>query len=309
MDNLLQEARNQDIKSILSYYGKEFYRNNCRCILHEDSKRSAYITRGNRLKCASASCILSDKNSSYSTIDVVMYFEPGKSERECAKRVLEISNTPINYTSAFISDSNKPGKKGLSYQDRYNLASKKNIDKVIRYLNSRGISKKVLPILDRNNIGYGADKFDQVHFFFTRQKFCIYRSKRYNENHNSLDEGAEVSPICIKANKSNTWYIVEGIYDGLSLLQFNYNVIVLNSVANTKKLIQKVEENKLYNLEYIIATDNDDGGHSAKIELEKYFKNNNICYDLFKELYNSNCKDINDLLKKGELNEIKTATI
>ena len=109
MDNLLQEARNQDIKSILSYYGKEFYKNNCRCILHEDSNRSAYITRGNRLKCASASCILSSKNS-YSTIDIVKHFEPGKSERECAKRVLEISNTPINYTSAFIDD-NKPGKK------------------------------------------------------------------------------------------------------------------------------------------------------------------------------------------------------
>ena len=86
-------------------------------------------------------------------------------------------------------------------------------------------------------------------------------------------------------------------------MQFNYNVIVLNSVANTKKLIQKVEENKLYNLEYIIATDNDDGGHSAKIELEEYFKNNNISYNLFNILYNSNCKDINDLLKKGGFNE------
>ena len=304
MDNLLQEARNQDIKSILSYYGKEFYRNNCRCILHEDSNRSAYITRGNRLKCASASCILSSKNTSYSTIDIVKHFEPGKSERECAKRVLEICNTPINYSSAFINDSNKPSKKGLSYQDRYNLASKKNVDKVIRYLNSRGISKKVLPILDRNNISYGADKFEQVHFFFTRQKYCIYRSKTQNKNFNC----GEVSPICIKANKSNTWYIVEGIYDSLSLLQFNYNVIVLNSVAQTKNLIQKIEENKLYNLEYIIATDNDDPGHSARIELEKYFKNNNICYDLFKEFYNSNYKDINDLIK-GEYNGNKTTII
>ena len=153
MDNLLQEARNQDIKSILSYYGKEFYRNNCRCILHEDSKRSAYITRGNRLKCASASCILSDKNSSYSTIDVVMYFEPGKSERECAKRVLEISNTPINYTSAFISDSNKPGKKGLSYQDRYNLASKKTVLKLnAKYLQTVMIPKELRKDFDEDEI-------------------------------------------------------------------------------------------------------------------------------------------------------------
>ena len=30
-DDLVANARNQDIKSILSYYGKEFYKNNAVC--------------------------------------------------------------------------------------------------------------------------------------------------------------------------------------------------------------------------------------------------------------------------------------
>lgn len=296
-DNLVNDARNVDIKSILSYYKKEFYKNNCKCIFHEDKNRSAYITRGNRLKCASANCILSDKNTSYSTIDIVKHFENIDNVRDAAERVLEISNTPINYTSAFINNNDvKPGKKGLSYQDRYNLASKKNIDKVIKYLNSRGISKKVLPILEENNISYGADKFDQVHFFFTRQKYCIYRSKTQNKNFNC----GEVSPICIKANKSNTWYIVEGIFDGLSLLQSNYNVIILNSVANTNKFLDKFStNNNMKKFKYVIATDNDPAGHEAKKQLEEYFIKNDISYKLFNILYDSKYKDVNDLINGG----------
>lgn len=307
-DNLVNDARNVDIKSILSYYNKEFYKNNCKCIFHEDKNRSAYITKGNRLKCASANCILSDRKVSYSTIDVVKYFENIDNVRDAAKMVLEISNTPINYTSAFINDNNdaKPGKKGLSYQDRYNLASKKNIDKAIEYLNSRGINSKVLPILDRNNISYGADKFDQIHFFFTRQEFCIYRSKKQDKNFNC----GEVSPICIKANKSNTWYIVEGIFDGLSLLQSNYNVIILNSVANTNKFLDKFSINgNMKKIEYVIATDNDPAGLKAKKQLEEYFIKNDISYKIFEDLYNSDFKDVNDLLKRGGFNENKTTTI
>ena len=99
-DDLVANARNQDIKSILSYYGKEFYKNNCKCIFHNDNNRSAYITKGNRLRCASASCILN--STSYSTIDVVKYYEGIQDTREASKKVLEICNTPINYNSGSI---------------------------------------------------------------------------------------------------------------------------------------------------------------------------------------------------------------
>ena len=304
-DNLVANARNQDIKSILSYYGKEFYKNNCKCIFHNDNNRSAYITKGNRLRCASASCILNSTN--YSTIDVVKYYEGIQDTREASKRVLEICNTPINYNSGFINK--EPSKKELSLDTRRYLAENKNINTLIQYLNSRGISKNILPILDVNKISYGADKFNQVHFFFNRYNFAIYRSKTQNKNFNCKGLGSKVKPICIRANNTNTWYILEGIYDGLSLLQFKHNVIVLNSVSNVNTLIDNINsDDKLHKLKYIIATDNDDSGLAARNKLEIFFKENNISYDLFNTLYNSNFNDVNDLIKGG-MYENKTTLI
>ena len=58
-----------------------------------------------------------------------------------------------------------------------------------------------LDILDNNNITYGADKFNQVHFFFNRQQYCIYRSIKLDKNFNC----GNPTPLCIKSNDSNLW--------------------------------------------------------------------------------------------------------
>lgn len=294
-DNLLNEARAISIYEILSHYGVKFYKNSCKCIFHQDNNRSAYISNSNRFHCKSCGA------KGLSTLDIINHFEGITDLRESAKRVLELKGTTVNTIKYF--DNNKPikEKKQLTFQDRKNLAENKNVDVVVKYLNSRFISKKVLSILKTNNISFGADKLNQVHFFFNRQNFCIYRSKFLNTN--IPNEGATVVPICIKANSSNKWYIVEGIYDGLSLLQFHHNVIVLNSASNKDKFLGKFETNKkMFNLTYIIATDNDKTGLEAKTELELFFKENNINYEIFETLYNSSYKDVNDLIKGG-LNE------
>lgn len=286
-DNLLNEARKIDIKEVLSYFGVEFYKNSCKCIFHQDGNRSAYITNGNRLRCHSCNCSLS-------TLDVIEHFEGIQGHRNQAKRVLELKGTTINTVQYF--ENNKPIKneKQLSIQDRKNLAEGKNIIQVQKYLNSRGISKKVLEILDRNNITYGADKINQIHFFFNRQDYCIYRSNKLNKNFNC----GSPTPICIKANNSKVWYIVEGLFDGLSLLHLKHNVIILNSVSNVEKLINKFQENKsLLKLEYIIAVDNDEAGAKAKYKLMEFFIKNNINFGNFDILYSSKFKDVNDLLK------------
>ena len=292
-DNLLNEARAISIYEILSHYGIEFYKNSCKCIFHQDNNRSAYISNSNRFHCKSC------KTKGLSTLDIVTHFESITDIRESAKRVLELKGTTIN-TIKYFDSNNKPikEKKQLTFQDRVRLAENKNVDIVVKYLNSRFISKKVLSILKTNNISYGADKLNQVHFFFNRQNFCIYRSKFLNTN--IPNEGATVVPICIKGNSSNKWYIVEGIYDGLSLLQFNYNVIVLNSASNKDKFLGKFETNKkMFDLTYIIATDNDKTGLEAKTELELFFKENDVNYEIFETLYNSSYKDVNDLIKGG----------
>lgn len=287
LDNLVMEARNTDITEILSFYGVEFYKNSCKCIFHDDNNRSAFITNGNRLRCHSCNCSLS-------AIDVVQHFENIHNIREAAKKVLELKGTPIKTVNYFENEPIK--KKKLSFQDRKNICENKNIIVVQRYLNSRGISKKILDILDKNNITYGADKFNQVHFFFNRQQYCIYRSIKLDKNFNC----GNPTPLCIKSNDSNLWYIVEGIYDGLSLLQTNKNVIILNSVSNVEKLIYKIESTrKLLELEYVIATDNDEPGLKAKYKLEEFFTKNNVKFEIFDILYNSKFKDVNDLLKNN----------
>ena len=267
-DNLLNEARSISIYEILSYYGIKFYKNSCKCIFHKDNNRSAYVSNSNRFHCKSCGA------KGLSTLDIINHFEGITDIRESAKRVLELKGTTVN-TIKYFDNNNKPikEKRQLTFQDRKNLAENKNIDTLVKYLNFRGIDENILPILKSNNITYGCDKLKQVHFFFNRQNFCIYRSKFLNTN--IPNEGATVVPICIKANSSNKWYIVEGIYDGLSLLQFHHNVIVLNSASNKDKFLGKFEANKnMFDLTYIIATDNDKTGLEAKTELELFFKEN-----------------------------------
>lgn len=299
-DNLLNEARSISIYEILSYYGIEFYKNSCKCIFHEDNNRSAYVSNSNRFHCKSCGA------KGLSNVDIVTHFEGITDIRESAKRVLELKGTTVN-TIKYFDNNNKPikEKKQLTFQDRKNLAENKNIDMLVKYLNSRGISKDILPILKANNITYGADKLNQVHFFFNRHNYCIYRSIKQDKNFNCGNS----TPICIKSNNTNKWYIVEGLYDGLSLLQFNKNVIILNSVSNKDKFLEKFKTNKnMFNFKYIIATDNDKPGLDAKAELENFFKDNNVDYEIFESLYNSKYKDVNDLIKGG-FNESKTTLI
>ena len=299
-DNLLNEARSISIYEILSHYGVEFYKNSCKCIFHQDNNRSAYVSNSNRFHCKSCGA------KGLSNVDIVTHFEGITDIRESAKRVLELKGTTVN-TIKYFDNNNEPikGKKLLTFQDRKNLAENKNIDMLVKYLNSRGISKDILPILKANNITYGADKLNQVHFFFNRHNYCIYRSIKQDKNFNCGNS----TPICIKSNNTNKWYIVEGLYDGLSLLQFNKNVIILNSVSNKDKFLEKFKTNKnMFNFKYIIATDNDKPGLDAKAELENFFKDNNVDYEIFESLYNSKYKDVNDLIKGG-FNESKTTLI
>ena len=299
-DNLLNEARSISIYEILSYYGVEFYKNSCKCIFHEDNNRSAYVSNSNRFHCKSCGA------KGLSNLDIVTHFEGIIDIRESAKRVLELKGTTVN-TIKYFDNNNKPikEKKQLTFQDRKNLAENKNIDMLVKYLNSRGISKDILPILKANNITCGSDKLNQVHFFFNRHNYCIYRSIKQDKNFNCGNS----TPICVKSNNTNKWYIVEGLYDGLSLLQFNKNVIILNSVSNKDKFLEKFKTNKnMFNFKYIIATDNDKPGLDAKAELENFFKDNNVDYEIFESLYNSKYKDVNDLIKGG-FNESKTTLI
>ena len=76
-------------------------------------------------------------------------------------------------------------------------------------------------------------------------------------------------------------------------------MICLNTVENVKNLKPLIVNKK--NFTYIIATDNDKAGLDAKNNLENFFVENNMSYEIFEDLYKSNFKDINEMAKNGVL--------
>lgn len=304
-DDLLKQANNIDIESVLSYYGinkaDSYERYKCIDPTHIDNNPSASIDKSrNRLKCFAC-------NKMFSPIDIVSVFENNDNLRECAKKVMEISNVTFvaPMTDAKVSIScksvKKYGKPKLTIQDRKNMIVKDNLNILEDYLSSRGINSKIIfPILNKNGVVYGVDRYEQPTFIFEKFGACIYRYIKENENRVT---GKNV-PVTILSDSSNKeWWIVEGIYDALTLLNLKKNVVCLNTTNNVDSFIKKINSNKakMNKFHYVIATDNDDKGLTAKAKLEDFFNENNIKYKNFDRLYESKYKDINDMRKDCQL--------
>lgn len=293
-DNLLEQARNINILDILNYYAFEKNRYNMySCMKHEDKTPSASV-KNNKLHCFSC-------GSFFTTIDIVAEMEGINDVRECAKKVLEISAAPYVDNSNKVyktkKELKKNEKKKLTVKDRLNMIVDSSEYIVRDYLIKRGISNPdyVLSVLDKNGYKYGADSFKQVTFVFERYNCCIYRNKNTDTN---WVTGAN-TPITIAVNKeSKDWYIVEGVFDALSLVSVGSNVICLNSVSNVLILKDLILGNikKMRKFTYIIATDSDGPGLAAKEDLAKFFKEYDLDYEYFGNLYGSSYKDVNELL-------------
>ena len=279
-DNLLETARNINIEKILAYYGlraNEYGQYSC--ISHKDLNPSASIDKSrNKLHCFSC-------GNFYTTIDIVSIMESENNLRLCAKKVLEISDEKfeiVNINTKSNNTANTKGKKKLSIQDRKNMLDSNKKYVVEDYLKSRSIDTSVLKILEQNSCVYGADRYNQPVFIFEKYNCCIIRHAQRDIN---WVTGNNV-PITIATDKSNKrWYITEGLYDAFSLVERGCNVICLNTVENVKNLKPLIVSKK--NFTYIIATDNDEAGLNAKDNLENFFMENNMNYEIFEDLYKS----------------------
>lgn len=304
-----EKARNVDIIDVLRMcgmypdrYGRYI------CPFHCDTEASAYV-RVNRLFCFACS---NTEHDGWSTIDIVMEVK-GVSKEDAVKTILSLCTGD---TSCF---NNEPSIK--KEKDRVRLKQEENPefkevrdnflnkareirdskkDGLIKYLNSRKIDKRVLSILDKNGIIYGTDSFGQPGFVFG-YKHCVFRAMKKNKNYSlGITEGAS-SYVEIKSNPTPIFYIVEGIYDALTLLDRDFppNVICLNSTSNAKGLIEDIQSDLNHQKRiYIIALDNDDTGKRTVKTLINIFEKNNIRYSKYLELYNSDCKDVNELRQK-----------
>lgn len=102
-------------------------------------------------------------------------------------------------------------------------------------------------------------------------------------------------------NPPSRLFIVEGIFDALSLEEEGYNAIALNSVANFSKFLElcKANKSKLEDTEFVLIPDNDDAGRN----LERHFKEDFIFNSRTVKLPDT--KDANEyLVKYGQLREV-----
>ena len=304
-DDLLKQANSINIEYVLNHYGihraDSYNRYRCIAPAHADKHPSSSIDKKrNRLKCFGC-------GETFSPIDVVSIMEGVNDLRECAKKVLDISNVTFvaPTTDAKVSIDNKSVKKDdkpkLTIQDRKNLIVKNNLHILEDYLLTRGINSKIVfPILNKNGVIYGVDRYEQPTFIFEKFGVCIFRYTKENENRVT----GRNAPITLVSDSSDKeWWIVEGIYDALTLLNLKKNVVCLNTTNNVDTFIDKISSNKakMNKFSYVIATDNDVAGLTAKAMLEDFFNKNDIKYKNFDRLYSSKYKDVNDMRKNCKL--------
>lgn len=298
-DNLLEKARSVDIKKVLEHYnciGNKYGQYSC--LLHEDKHPSMSVNKNtNKLKCFSC-------NSCFTTIDVVSYFENESDLRKCALKVLEISDEVFTKDSDIILNNYKgnnatinKGVRKISIDDRLNMLDKSKYKMLEDYLVSRNIDVKVLDIMRANGYVCGVDRLGQVTFIFRRFNCCIYRHKETDRNWVTGNN----TPVTILSNRAdNRWYIVEGLYDALTIASRGCNAICLNTIANLSKLKDMILNKSKF--EYVVALDNDAPGLKAKATLVEFLKHNNMKYSTFDDLYYSDFKDINEMAQSGALN-------
>ncbi len=305
-----ERARNVDIVDVLRMcnmypdrYGKYI------CPFHNDREASAYV-RVNRLFCFGCHNV---EHDGWSTIDVVMKSK-SVSKEDAVKMILKLCEHNFNFDKEEVIFMEKQRTKlkkeeNPEYEEirgkflnkaRAVIDSKKDL--FTQYLEeNRKINKRVLNTLDKNGILYGVDEYNQPAFVFN-YRHCVYRRFDRNENHALVITEGAGSYIEIKSNPFPVFYIVEGIYDALTLLDRDNppNVICLNSVKNSKDLINDIKSNLNHQKRiYILALDNDDIGKKTTQKLINIFEENNIRYNKYLELdKHSECKDVNELRQK-----------
>lgn len=281
------------------------------CPFHSDTNASAY-TRKNRLFCFA--CTNKEGYNGWSNIEIVKQVK-NVSKEDAVKIILNLGEGDISsyQKNPIIIDEQKriEGKKKVNpeYEDvreAFLIKAReiKDSDKTmfIKYLNKRKIDKRVLKVLDDNGIIYGTDSYGQAGFVFN-YKHCVFRNNGANKNHSMVITEGAGSYVKIVSNAYPVFYIVEGIYDALTLIDrdTSANVICLNGIKNADDLIDcmKVDWNNKKAI-YILALDNDDSGKKTSKKFEKLFIENNIRYSYYTELrQNPDCKDINELRVKG----------
>lgn len=300
-DTIFEQAKQVGVLKILNGFNVNQHYKNYECMFHDDEHPSAFITTDGLALCCPV-C-----QSSYDAIDIYMKLSGETDIIKACYSILETdkwTNTYVRKSEGVLNDESNLLKKGYTVLDRLNMI-KSNTNNFLKYLETRKISDKVLQILDKNNIAYGTDNLNQPTLVFD-ENFAIYRHYKANKNFNC----GKTRIVEIFNSYLPVVYITEGIYDALTLLDTtaSANVICLNSLYNEKKLYELIINNydKYKNYSFVLALDNDKinkiGTTTSEIvsnNIKYFFKEKGIAHRDFSLLYNSGCKDVNELRQKS----------
>ena len=283
-----------------------------RCISpeHEDKNPSMSFYK-KKNKCT---CFACGKN--YDIFDLVKMEYGLKAFPEQLKKVEEFIKNP-----ELIEDANKTiySQKNIEITLNSTVQEKKVEEKKIYpefyyyyrdckkrisetdYLQRRGIS---IEVQDRYNIGYDTD-FKEGKMKFPIQAIIIPVSKDSytvrNINNTSKFRYAKVGEAAIfnywelEQNKKDTFYIVEGEIDALSIIEAGRKSIALGSVNEVNLLVNKLKEDK-FNNKFILMLDNDEKGKMWQEIL--YTKLKEIGINVEKSNALGKYKDANEFLIK-----------
>ena len=176
------------------------------------------------------------------------------------------------------------------------------------YLQKRGISKEVQ---DKYNIGYDTD-FKEGKMKFPIQAIIIpiskdsYTVRNINSaskfRYTKVGEAAIFNYWELEQNRKDTFYIVEGEIDALSIIEAGRKAIALGSVKEVNLLVNKLKEDK-FNNKFILMLDNDEKGKMWQEIL--YTKLKEIDINVEKNNTLGKYKDANEFLVADRDNFIK----
>ena len=287
---------------------KELFR--CVSPEHEDKNPSMSFYK-KKNKCT---CFACGKN--YDIFDLVKMEYGLKTFPEQLKKVEEFMKNP-----ELIEDANKTiySKKNIEIRLNSTIQEKKVEENKIypefyyyyrdckkrisetNYLQKRGISKEVQ---DKYNIGYDTD-FKEGKMKFPIQAIIIpiskdsYTVRNINSaskfRYTKVGEAAIFNYWELEQNRKDTFYIVEGEIDALSIIEAGRKSIALGSVNEVNLLVNKLKEDK-FNNKFILMLDNDEKGKMWQEIL--YTKLKEIGINVEKSNALGKYKDANEFLIK-----------
>lgn len=224
-----------------------------------------------------------------------------KTKGDVSSMTVEINfNELINHLHRNVEQTDYFRKRGLSenivkkYKLGYSANGMNDAIQLSTALNERPSDvmkafKYFLPIWDEDNV---------CRYFISRvDEQSVPEGKKVNKTHNLKGYRVKLfNERYLKSCNSNLIFVVEGIFDALSIEEFGFYAIALNSVSNADMLMKKIVEqrNSIEDKAFVLIPDNDTSGEKLATFMKKKAEEEGIELRVFH--LPSKYKDVNEFL-------------